>query len=224
MKRDNNFLFYPSSRVYRAIRFDGKNQDEIDAFAKGNLSANGEVGKLGKRNISEGDYVVLNEQGRYVVVKKQDAPHLFSFYECPVAEPPCVQNMNPGNLKHDDNMYVGEVTSTRYKTYRQFESMAYGFRALLKVIDKKFREGKDTARSILYDMDRPKGMDRIALIEKVCDIMKVSPDEKLSKNSRTYKGMAKAIFLSMCGSYRIYNCDKYLEDGYRLCKFVNVSR
>ena len=43
-------------------------------------------------------------------------------------------NRNPGNIRHSRVMYQGEVSPSKDASFKQFQSMAYGFRAMFVLL------------------------------------------------------------------------------------------
>ncbi|MCJ2381764.1 structural protein P5 [Parabacteroides sp. AGMB00274] len=44
------------------------------------------------------------------------------------------RNNNPGNIRINGDKFQGEVIPSRDKEFKQFESMAYGYRAIFKIL------------------------------------------------------------------------------------------
>jgi hypothetical protein len=60
-----------------------------------------------------------------------------------------MRNNNPGNIRHSPDDFQGEISSTD-KSFKQFKSMIYGYRALIKILqnyEKKY--GCNTIRKII---------------------------------------------------------------------------
>ena len=57
-----------------------------------------------------------------------------------------LRNNNPGNIKRNSDVFQGEKTSSD-KEFKQFKSMAYGYRAIFKILSNYYRNYKlDTIR------------------------------------------------------------------------------
>ena len=57
---------------------------------------------------------------------------------------------NPGNIRISTTKWKGEVIPSADKSFKQFESMQYGYRAMLKLIrNYKILYGLDTIRKII---------------------------------------------------------------------------
>lgn len=56
-----------------------------------------------------------------------------------------LKNNNPGNIRLSDIRYKGEIAPSRDKTFKQFESMAWGYRAIFVLLHTyRIRHGLDT--------------------------------------------------------------------------------
>lgn len=61
-----------------------------------------------------------------------------------------LRNCNPGNIRRSATRYVGEVSPSRDAEFKEFETMAYGYRAMFVLIDSYSRRyGLNTIRSII---------------------------------------------------------------------------
>lgn len=45
-----------------------------------------------------------------------------------------MRNNNPGNIRHNSDVYKGEIRPSQDNAFKQFETMAYGYRALLRTL------------------------------------------------------------------------------------------
>ena len=45
-----------------------------------------------------------------------------------------LRNNNPGNIRINDDLFQGEVRPSRDKSFKLFETMAYGYRAIFKIL------------------------------------------------------------------------------------------
>ena len=46
-----------------------------------------------------------------------------------------LRNCNPGNIRHSATRYRGEVVPSRDRAFKEFESMAWGYRAMFMLLD-----------------------------------------------------------------------------------------
>ena len=52
-----------------------------------------------------------------------------------------LRNNNPGNIRRNSDVFQGEKTSSD-KEFKQFKSMAYGYRAIFKILSNYYRNYK----------------------------------------------------------------------------------
>ena len=61
-----------------------------------------------------------------------------------------LRNCNPGNIRRSRSKFKGEVRPSRDAAFKQFETMAYGYRAMFVLLDSyRRRYGLDTIRQML---------------------------------------------------------------------------
>ena len=61
-----------------------------------------------------------------------------------------IRNCNPGNIRRSSVHYLGEVTPSQDREFKQFVSMTYGYRAMFVLLDSYARRyGLRTIRSML---------------------------------------------------------------------------
>lgn len=60
-----------------------------------------------------------------------------------------IYNCNPGNIRISKTKYLGEITPSQDKAFRQFESMAWGYRAMFVLLDSYRRNGYCTLRQMI---------------------------------------------------------------------------
>lgn len=61
-----------------------------------------------------------------------------------------LRNCNPGNIRHSRSNFLGEVRPSRDAAFKQFESMAYGYRAMFVLLDSyRRRYGLSNIRAMI---------------------------------------------------------------------------
>ncbi|MBX9055585.1 structural protein P5, partial [Parabacteroides merdae] len=45
-----------------------------------------------------------------------------------------LRNNNPGNIRINGDLFQGEVRPSKDKSFKQFTTMAYGYRAMFKIL------------------------------------------------------------------------------------------
>ncbi|MBQ7856830.1 MAG: structural protein P5 [Alistipes sp.] len=79
-----------------------------------------------------------------------------------------LRNCNPGNIRHSTVRYKGEVTPCSDKAFRQFESMAWGYRAMFVLLHTYAKKhGCYTIRSIISRYAPPSENNTEAYIRRV---------------------------------------------------------
>lgn len=48
-------------------------------------------------------------------------------------------NRNPGNIRNNSDLFQGEVRPSRDRAFKQFKTMAYGYRAMFKILSNYHR-------------------------------------------------------------------------------------
>ena len=60
-----------------------------------------------------------------------------------------LNNRNPGNIRRSTTKYLGEVAPSRDAVFKQFETMAWGYRAMFVLLDSYSRKGYRTIRQMI---------------------------------------------------------------------------
>ena len=60
-----------------------------------------------------------------------------------------LNNRNPGNIRRSVTKYLGEVAPSRDAVFKQFETMAWGYRAMFVLLDSYSRKGYRTIRQMI---------------------------------------------------------------------------
>lgn len=104
-------------------------------------------------------------------------------------------NNNPGNIRRSKVRYRGEVRPSRDPEFRQFETPAWGYRAIFVLLDTyRRRYGLDTLRGMITRWAPPVENRTDAYIRAVADDTGLDPDERLdTRDRRTMVPVAAAI-------------------------------
>lgn len=91
-----------------------------------------------------------------------------------------LRNNNPGNIRHNPDIpWLGTVPEEekKDKTFEEFKSMAYGYRALLKLL-RNYRKlhGMQTIKDIIHRYAPPVENNTDGYVQRVCKEMGVAPD------------------------------------------------
>lgn len=91
-----------------------------------------------------------------------------------------LRNNNPGNIRRSRVRYQGEVRPSRDADFKEFETMAYGYRAMFVLLDTySSRYGLHTIRSMLNRYAPPEENLTESYIRFVSDYSGVMPDEPI---------------------------------------------
>lgn len=59
------------------------------------------------------------------------------------------RNCNPGNIENNKDVFQGEVIPSQDSRFKQFKSMAYGYRAMFVTLDTYRKRGRNTIEKII---------------------------------------------------------------------------
>ena len=95
-----------------------------------------------------------------------------------------LRNNNPGNIRRNSDVFQGEKTSSD-KEFKQFKSMAYGYRAVFKILSNYYRNYKlDTIRKMIGRWAPPKENHTEKYIQFVSDYAGIPADDLINVNNR----------------------------------------
>lgn len=103
-----------------------------------------------------------------------------------------LRNCNPGNIRRSKVHYLGEVRPSQDSDFKQFESMAYGYRAMFVLLDSYRRKyALNTLRQMLNRYAPPSENFTEGYIRFVSQKTGILPDEEL--NTRSERDMVPII-------------------------------
>lgn len=89
-------------------------------------------------------------------------------------------NNNPGNIRISSDKFQGESTYSRDKSFKQFVSMAYGYRAIFRILMTYYRGySLKTIREWISRWAPSSENDTEAYIRFVAEYAGISPDQEL---------------------------------------------
>lgn len=95
-----------------------------------------------------------------------------------------LRNNNPGNIRCSKVRYKGEVRPSRDPDFKEFSSMAYGYRAMFVLLDTyRSRYGLNTIRQMLNRYAPPMENFTEGYVRFVADYSGVMPDEVIDTRS-----------------------------------------
>lgn len=85
-----------------------------------------------------------------------------------------IRNNNPGNIRNSSTVWVGEVVPSKDKDFKQFKSAAYGYRAVIKLLQ-NYRKlhGCKTISDFVNRWAPPSENNTSGYITRVCREMQV---------------------------------------------------
>ena len=97
-----------------------------------------------------------------------------------------LQNCNPGNIRQSKVRYKGEVRPSRDSAFKQFESLAWGYRAIFVLLDTyRIRYGLDTIRGMISRWAPPSENHTETYIRAVADAVGIPDGQPLDTRDRT---------------------------------------
>ena len=95
-----------------------------------------------------------------------------------------LRNNNPGNIRRSRVRYKGEVRPSRAPDFKEFSTMAYGYRAVFVLLDTyRSRYGLTTIRQMLNRYAPPTENFTEGYVRFVADYSGVMPDEVIDTRS-----------------------------------------
>ena len=103
-----------------------------------------------------------------------------------------LRNCNPGNIRRSKTRYKGERQPSRDSEFKEFESMAYGYRAMFILLDTYSRRyGLCTIRQMLNRYAPPVENFTEGYIRFVSEKTGIAPDEII--NTRAARDMVPVV-------------------------------
>lgn len=92
-----------------------------------------------------------------------------------------LRNNNPGNIRTNNDLYQGEVRPSRDNEFKQFQTMAYGYRAIYRTLLTYYRIYRlETIRQMISRWAPPKENKTDAYIKAVSDYAGIPTDDFIS--------------------------------------------
>lgn len=107
-----------------------------------------------------------------------------------------LRNNNPGNIRHNSDVFQGEVNPSRDQQFKQFKTMAHGYRAVFKILSNYYRNYKlDTIRKMIGRWAPENENNTAAYVSLVSSYSGIGPDDLISFDReqmiRIVAGMSK---------------------------------
>ncbi len=131
-----------------------------------------------------------------------------------------LRNNNPGNIRLTPTRYKGEVRPSRDPAFREFESAAWGYRAIFVLLHTyRVRHNLQTLAEMLSRWAPPSENNTVAYINTVSRLTGIRPQERINTRSREMMiPLAAAISRVENGSPAEM---RDVEEGWRLYSMKN---
>ena len=93
-----------------------------------------------------------------------------------MTQPRGLRNNNPGNLRQSGVRFKGEVVPSQDPAFKQFETIAWGYRAMFVVLNTYRKRGACTICDLLGRYAPPSENDTAAYIRTVSEASGIGPD------------------------------------------------
>lgn len=94
------------------------------------------------------------------------------------------RNNNPLNIRNSSERWLGEVRPSQDASFKQFESMGYGFRAALKLLRNYIGKGHNTITKIINRWAPPSENNTSSYINNVSTRSGIPANEIISRDDR----------------------------------------
>lgn len=97
-----------------------------------------------------------------------------------------LRNNNPGNIRINSDLFQGEIRPSKDNSFKQFETMAYGYRAVFRILRNYYNNYKlDTIRKMIGRWAPPEDNNYTeAYIKAVSDYAGIPADDPININDR----------------------------------------
>ncbi|EEY84089.1 prophage MuMc02, structural protein P5 [Bacteroides sp. 2_1_33B] len=96
-----------------------------------------------------------------------------------------LRNNNPGNIRINGDLFQGEIRPSKDRSFKQFEMMAYGYRAVFRILSNYRKNyGLDTIRKMIGRWAPENENDTDAYIKAVSDYAGIPADDTININDR----------------------------------------
>lgn len=96
-----------------------------------------------------------------------------------------LRNNNPGNIRINGDLFQGEIRPSKDRSFKQFEMMAYGYRAVFRILSNYRKNyGLDTIRKMIGRWAPENENDTDAYVKAVSDYAGIPADDPVDINDR----------------------------------------
>ena len=91
-----------------------------------------------------------------------------------------LRNNNPGNIRRNSDVFQGEVNPSRDQQFKQFKTMAHGYRAMFKILSNYYRKySLTTIRKMISRWAPENENNTAAYVSLVSSYSGIGPDDLL---------------------------------------------
>ena len=95
------------------------------------------------------------------------------------------RNNNPGNIRINGDLFQGEIRPSKDKSFKQFETMAYGYRAIFRILRNYYNNyNLDTIRKMIGRWAPENENDTEAYVKAVSGYAGIPADDPININDR----------------------------------------
>ena len=95
------------------------------------------------------------------------------------------RNNNPGNIRINGDLFQGEIRPSKGKSFKQFETMAYGYRAIFRILRNYYNNyNLDTIRKMIGRWAPENDNDTEAYVKAVSGYAGIPADDPININDR----------------------------------------
>lgn len=92
-----------------------------------------------------------------------------------------LRNNNPGNIRRNSDVFQGEVNPSRDQQFKQFKTMAHGYRAMFKILSNYYRKYSLTTIRKMIGRWAPENENNTdAYVSLVSSYSGIGPDDLIS--------------------------------------------
>lgn len=96
-----------------------------------------------------------------------------------------LRNNNPGNIRKDGQHWQGEIEPSEDAEFKQFKSMAWGYRAIFQCLNTYYRKyGLDTIRKMISRWAPSSENNTEAYIKTVSELSGVSENSRITSTNK----------------------------------------
>lgn len=133
-----------------------------------------------------------------------------------MAKPRGLRNNNPGNIRKSSQVFVGELKKSTDKKFKQFESIAYGYRAMFRIITTYIKHRQLHRLDQIIERWAPGDdkNDTATYINFVCGVTKFKPDRIIDYRNENDMCMLVSAMSQMENGVKAVKSD--VEAGWKL--------